>query len=656
MRNTFKQHTALNSIKISFFIKMSFLFLFFAGSTLHSKAVSFTSSQFGSLGDLDNTQINSLQKKIRFKKIKQKTQIFNLTTSPDLPFRDFVEDYLRPYALPDYIEIKVLSEKTHEKTRRESIKYAFYVRGLKIDSFMLKANKHSDGSIFISGSIPDFDDIQHNFDGLELPDVDSIKADFLVPYFATASFSSDDKLVKILNHFNCATIRDYVLMKAKCIEINHIGNSYKVTVDELGINNLVRKSFNLTATLKSVYLENWKGDKGNHNVVIFDNPGNELTNSRFVVRPYDGDGSQIKANSSKEFAYSDVNSSAARQIHAFSFANRMFDWYESLGVDLSQENIKIFSGGYVEIPGQPKNYDQAAYYPTEKAILIGKGSGQGFKNMGLDIDVVAHEVGHFIVFKGINEISLDNDEANQDHTPAIHEGLADFFTFAATGDSCLAESICVAGSGFCVTDQCLRVGEDIGFTFGSLFYNQQPSFHGKGQLVSAILWSARKKQDKADFFAYDQVILNALDYVPNGNVSYGDLMVGIMASDKELQNGKFCNDILNSAKEFEIEELIDGDCAEFNAPNKKGSIVNTDNADEGDYSSGITSITAIEQSGGSNISTEKISAGSSRRSQSKGGCAVIGVHQRLDLSSNKLLIFLLIFLPSFVPICRIRKS
>ena len=63
MRITVKLHTALNSIKISFFINVAFLFLFFVGSTLDSRAVTFTSSQFDSLGDLDNTQINSLQKK-----------------------------------------------------------------------------------------------------------------------------------------------------------------------------------------------------------------------------------------------------------------------------------------------------------------------------------------------------------------------------------------------------------------------------------------------------------------------------------------------------------------------------------------------------------------------------------------------------------------
>ena len=104
-------------------------------------------------------------------------------------------------------------------------------------------------------------------------------------------------------------------------------------------------------------------------------------------------------------------------------------------------------------------------FKSNGVIELGRGV-QVFNNMGLDIDVVAHEVGHFIVWQGIQFSVPRMDESQKIHTAAIHEGLADFFTFASTGDACLAESICSADAFVddrlkraCEAPSCLRLGK-----------------------------------------------------------------------------------------------------------------------------------------------------------------------------------------------------
>jgi Zn-dependent metalloprotease len=576
-----------------------------------------------------------LGQKIRFNKIKKKNDSsFSLTYSKDLPFREYVLEYLEPFNISDDVEIRAVKSFKKDSTSRQSIFYKFYIGGLEIDGFYIKANKQKDGSVFITGNVPNIDQYQGEFYNSQFPsELDAENA--LSQFISGNGFLFDPSRLKTVSKKQCASVKDFKLLRASCFEISYGNQNYKIVVDQLGISRDSLASFNATATLKNIFVENWKGSRSDHNVTILDEPGNTLNNSRFIILPSDGD--IIKSNSSSEFTYPALDSSEARQIHAYSFANRMFDWYEALGVQINSQKIKIYTGATFEVDENTETTDNAAFFPGSNSIMIGKGETQ-FKHLGIDIDVVAHEVGHFIVFKGISNIT-NQDDANNDHTQAIHEGLADFFTFASTGDSCLGESVCVPGGLICVSSSCLRTGEDIGFVYNTPDYKKR-AFHQQGQLVAAILWEARGKQSSIDYFEFDQVVLNALDYIPNGNLSYGDLIVGIMASDKELQDGKFCEDIYDAAVSYSLTTLLDGHtCDEINGDAKSGSTVDVDDASESKYKNGINTSSATELSGGGSAPTGGSASATSSRRQETSGCGILGTSENSE--GGFMLIFLL---------------
>lgn len=552
--------------------------------------------------------------KIRFKNLKpKKNDSFSLTAGSDLPLRDLVMSYLEPFSIPDEIVIKADRDFVKDNGRK-SLFYSFYIDGLRIDQNYLKANRHKDGSVFLVGDIPDVDLYQGQFYSSNFPDAASVLSS-VVEELTERGHSVDADKVKLSAHQGCATVREGKLYRAVCVDVSYMGEAFKMTIDQQGVSGLSLNSFYATATLKGIFLENSMGDKADHKVYV--TSSTYLENNRFTVIPYDGD--KVKSVND-EFSFTDIDSSEARQINAFSFANRMFDWYDSLGVQISSKQVKVKTG--VEFEGG--NIDNAAFIPSTWSIEIGAGSGKdGFTNLGLDIDVVAHEVGHFIVFSGINNLTAIN-EATNDHTQAVHEGLADYFTFASTGDACLAESVC-QGSRMCIKTNCLRVGENIGFKFKDSTYNSLGNlFHLKGQIMAAALWGARKQLSSSEHFEFDQIVANALDYVPSGGLSYGDVVMAVMASDKELQGGKFCQKIYDSAVALDLGSLIDTTCEAFVGPDKQGrNVVDTGDASRLDYSKGIKSSASAELTQSSSAGSRSGSVG--RKPIDSGGCASIGI-------------------------------
>ena len=96
--------------------------------------------------------------------------------------------------------------------------------------------------------------------------------------------------------------------------------------------------------------------------------------------------------------------------------------------------------------------------PEGTKCIFGQGTksgtetGNGLRNLGLDLDVVAHEMGHMVVFETLRDARPSTE------TLVVHEGLADALANQHAGDPCVAESVCPNGSGFCqVPRMCLRL-------------------------------------------------------------------------------------------------------------------------------------------------------------------------------------------------------
>ncbi|RZA10831.1 MAG: hypothetical protein EOP10_34115, partial [Proteobacteria bacterium] len=122
------------------------------------------------------------------------------------------------------------------------------------------------------------------------------------------------------------------------------------------------------------------------------------------------------------------------QTSIFAHTNMALEWLKSKGyANFGTTQIKLLA--HAKIDGDINN---ALYKPASGSsspmILVGDGDGEILQNLGTDADVVSHELGHHVVYNSITQISGES--------LVIHEALADFFTFARTGNACLGESIC----------------------------------------------------------------------------------------------------------------------------------------------------------------------------------------------------------------------
>ena len=197
--------------------------------------------------------------------------------------------------------------------------------------------------------------------------------------------------------------------------------------------------------------------------------------------------------------------------------------------------------------------------------------------MAVDFDIVAHELSHHVIYKTLL--------ANNPQSLAIHEGLADFFTYAETGDRCLAESLCAQGQPNCyLPGQCLR-STDID---ARLEYRNDP--HQQGQIISAMLWGLR------DDWGYSrsevtQLVYEALEILPphagyyelgqallyvgehNGGNTYACAIVEIF-QERGINLGQECSLTPTKLTDGEVlpAEITPNACAAIGGYNSRGSL------------------------------------------------------------------------------------
>ncbi len=227
------------------------------------------------------------------------------------------------------------------------------------------------------------------------------------------------------------------------------------------------------------------------------------------------------------------------QTAIFTHANIALEWITNHGY-ANFGNSKIQLMAHAKFSGDSNN---ALYQPGGGTrlpmILVGDGDGNILQNLGTDADVVSHEFGHHIIFSTVTQISGES--------LVIHEAMADYFTFARTGNACLGESVCpntTVGRQVCVVPvQCLRTGEN-DLAYGAKNLPTEP--HQTGQFISGMLWDLYKK----DRLALDDVthlVLKAIDLLVS-NSGYKHLVVALLLADHSEYQGKYCAKILSRAK------------------------------------------------------------------------------------------------------------
>lgn len=268
------------------------------------------------------------------------------------------------------------------------------------------------------------------------------------------------------------------------------------------------------------------------------------------------DSSTIPRLKSDTFTFNEQPSSQSfSEQNVFFHASKMMNWFISYGFQFTGNPIIIQL--HQNINGSSNN---ALYVPTSSPslyprILIGDGDGQILQNLSLDGDVVSHETGHHIVFTYLKSTSQSESETAApgsyvNHSLAIHEGMADFFTFARTSDSCLGEAICPDNpqTNICYKPAaCLRSAESGVLYKSAEYWSFGSSAHKKGQVVSNLLWALRTGGVMTQEENH-KLTVASVNYLPL-EATYEDLIVALLAADKALFAEKYHCHILSIAKD-----------------------------------------------------------------------------------------------------------
>lgn len=189
------------------------------------------------------------------------------------------------------------------------------------------------------------------------------------------------------------------------------------------------------------------------------------------------------------------------------------------GLGSEKARLTIFVRAQSAKPGGGFTLDNAVYLPagsdgfSDPQILIGSGweadqatIPRGLQYIGKDSDVSMHEFGHHVIYRAITEI--------KGQSLAMHEGFADYFTYAITGNNQLAESVVSAGGP-------LRSAT----RKGTLDQYQPASTppHLAGEFWSSVLWDIRTELGPWEgvLYKFDKILWHAVDLMRSDETYYG---------------------------------------------------------------------------------------------------------------------------------------
>ena len=244
--------------------------------------------------------------------------------------------------------------------------------------------------------------------------------------------------------------------------------------------------------------------------------------------------------SSHEFIY-DPGTPEFGEVSAFTHATKHLKFLAETGFEwygLKPLKLTVFSA-------QLKNNARFVPQLTETIpgqIDIGTSDGRLLQNLELDSDVVSHEVGHFVIYRAVRSTNGES--------LVLHEGLADYFTFARSNDACLGESICPEDSLACVRPgQCLRTAQN-NFRFNDdnwkQWYEIRNSLnHLHGQVLSGLLWDLRTKEiPPADL---DKMVMNSIMLLPE-DANFSDFFLALASTDKSMFGGAYFAKLQSAAQ------------------------------------------------------------------------------------------------------------
>jgi hypothetical protein len=276
----------------------------------------------------------------------------------------------------------------------------------------------------------------------------------------------------------------------------------------------------------------------------------------------------------------DADQSNARHFaeqSSFAHVNRQFQFVSQFGyVWKGPKPIRVltsFSGA-----GQ----GNAQYLPFDGEsgpfIIIGPDYPGMLTNIAIDSDVVSHEFGHHVVFSSVTDVPKGSESI------VVHEGLADALTFYASGDNCLAESICPtttpnpASLEPCFSPKkCLRTADNSMKYLDPSYMSNSTKAHIRGQVISG-LFADLKRGGAIPSDNLNKLLVATVAYLPRqGTVK--SVVVALLDADYALFGQQYSSIIKSAAssRAMGVEELginlaeVDGQAPVGQSSKKKSS-------------------------------------------------------------------------------------
>lgn len=288
-------------------------------------------------------------------------------------------------------------------------------------------------------------------------------------------------------------------------------------------------AFDATAKVRAYHSNSRHPDPKNRALVEFTvdvNGDGYLSNGYFTT----GFGDAM----ARKTAPFDADESSSRHFDeqsTFAHVNRQFQFVSQYGyVWKGPKPIQVITSSTTATRGN------ALYVAADDGegpfILIGGDYPGRLTNLAKDSDVVSHEFGHHVVYSSVSVIPRNSESV------VVHEGLADALTFYASGDNCLAESICPTGkdTSCFVANKCLRTGESNMKYQDDLYNANADAPHIRGQVISG-LFADLKRSGAIPQDNLNKLLIATVSFLPS-EANMKSLVVGLLDADYALFGGK----------------------------------------------------------------------------------------------------------------------
>ncbi len=450
---------------------------------------------------------------------QEKPRGFSLFEAGRLSFNDTIVRALRDKMTNPLLEIRTkdASGLGLASSGTKSHEIRFYVGGVPVCGFQMKAHELSDRSTLVLGDLPNVD-LNEPLPSKEWPDLE-LSFDQVKDHVGTEQ-------VKVLSYSKCLYASGGSLLPVWNMKIEVGSLPYRVLTDAYEVVALEAGFFDVDGTATAYDFNTLEGSKKTQTLTGLTGDGT-LTSD--FLKTYVPSG-YTRANSPDhkfDFAETDkqfeeVQTYFHAQSHFDFFSKLGFEWY---GPKPIQIKIHVKPGGASNNALFTPGSDVEEILPQ---IQIDDGDGSVLRNLVTDGDVVSHEFGHHVIYKTLTSTSGES--------LILHEGLSDGFVFMRTGNACLGESICPKGSSACILDgQCLRSGE-IDLKYDDSDWNAwSRQGHLRGQLISGFVWDLFKggKMSQENVSA---LFFKAISYFRDDS-GIRDFVLAVFSADRDLYAG-----------------------------------------------------------------------------------------------------------------------